>query len=334
MSPSSCSDSQDCEIQNAVSCNFPTSTSESSDTQALKAPASPSQHSQSLDCYNRDLPKPSARRSLRLKPNEPSSISKDNIKFCSIPEECSSALKQQNTSSYRNVMSPRNVHNIPSPGKSQNSPSYSNVMSPRNDVNVASPSGVQNSPTKKEHSITQKDQEKASSRKWSVGNSKPNSPSPAFSSQEKPQDDESPTASDGELSPINRIRKGFDLSLKFMPSEEDNEQCALNDKEKCETVPSPSNPSPSDENASLVAQRKVVNDQERNIDAFSCDRSNYELALRVSKPRKMCSRLPFFIPPRKMDVDSYIAYFKKCVSEKAAKLLEVSLFLLSSLTSA
>jgi hypothetical protein len=107
------------------------------------------------------------------------------------------------------------------------------------------------------------------------------------------------------------------------------------DVEKCvcvssalSNVPSPSSDSLSGItpicNSSKDVGRKGSQDQERNINPFDCDRSNYERSLKVRKVKRVCSRLPFYIPPCKMDIYSYITYFKKGIKEQAARLLEVS----------
>jgi hypothetical protein len=72
---------------------------------------------------------------------------------------------------------------------------------------------------------------------------------------------------------------------------------------------------------------KKMEDQERNIKAFNCDRSNYERTFKVRKVKRACSRLPFYIPPCKMDVHTYILYFKRCIKEQASRLIEVSCLL-------
>jgi hypothetical protein len=77
-------------------------------------------------------------------------------------------------------------------------------------------------------------------------------------------------------------------------------------------------------NSSGDVKKRVSEDQERNINPFDCDRSNYEWTLKVRKVKRTCSRQPFYIPPFKMDVDTYIAYFKRSISEQIARLIEVS----------
>jgi hypothetical protein len=81
-------------------------------------------------------------------------------------------------------------------------------------------------------------------------------------------------------------------------------------------------------NSSTDIEKSVSEDRERNINAFDCDRSNYERALKVRKVKRSCSRLPFYIPPRKMDIHTYITYFKRSIKEQAARLIEVSCFLM------
>jgi hypothetical protein len=71
-------------------------------------------------------------------------------------------------------------------------------------------------------------------------------------------------------------------------------------------------------------KKKESEDQERNINPFDCDRSNYEGTLKVCKEKRTCLRQPFYIPPFKMDVDTYISYFKRSISEQTARLIEVS----------
>jgi len=77
-------------------------------------------------------------------------------------------------------------------------------------------------------------------------------------------------------------------------------------------------------NSSGDVKKKESEDQERNINPFDCDRSNYEQTLKVHKVKRTCSRQPFYIPPYKMDVDTYISYFKRSVSEQISRLVEVS----------
>lgn len=77
-------------------------------------------------------------------------------------------------------------------------------------------------------------------------------------------------------------------------------------------------------NSSSDVKKKESEDQERNINPFDCDRSNYEQTLKVHKVKRTCSRQPFYIPPYKMDVDTYISYFKKRISEQISRLIEVS----------
>jgi len=77
-------------------------------------------------------------------------------------------------------------------------------------------------------------------------------------------------------------------------------------------------------NSSGDVKKKESEDQERNINPFDCDRSNYEQAMKVHKVKRTCSRQPFYIPPYKMDVDTYISYFKKSISEQISRLVEVS----------
>jgi hypothetical protein len=107
------------------------------------------------------------------------------------------------------------------------------------------------------------------------------------------------------------------------------------DVEKCvcvssavDNVLSPSSDSLSNITANCYSSRDVGSrgseDQERNINAFNCDRSNYERTLRVRKVKRACSRLPFYIPPYKMDIYTYITYFKRRIKEQAARLIEVS----------
>jgi hypothetical protein len=107
------------------------------------------------------------------------------------------------------------------------------------------------------------------------------------------------------------------------------------DVEKCacvssavDNVPSPSSDSlsniTSNYNSSRDAGRKGSEDRERNINPFDCDRSNYERTLRVRKVKRTCSRMPFYIPPYKMDIRTYITYFKRNINEQAARLIEVS----------
>lgn len=76
-------------------------------------------------------------------------------------------------------------------------------------------------------------------------------------------------------------------------------------------------------NSSRDVKKKDSEDQERNINPFDCDRSNYEWTLKVQKVKRTCSRQPFYIPPFKMDVDTYISYFKRSISEQTARLIEV-----------
>jgi hypothetical protein len=78
-------------------------------------------------------------------------------------------------------------------------------------------------------------------------------------------------------------------------------------------------------NSSREVGRKGSQDKERNINPFDCDRSNYERSLKVRKVKRACSRLPFYIPPYKMDIYTYITYFKRSIKEQAECLLEVSL---------
>ncbi|XP_069689184.1 uncharacterized protein [Periplaneta americana] len=136
-----------------------------------------------------------------------------------------------------------------------------------------------------------------------------------------------------------------------MKSEVDNENCseqsnisALDEEETVkmdkeisasvgpasDNVPSPlsdsllnESPPPSGVNNSHSDVKKIGEDKERNIDAFNCDRSNYERTLKVRKVKRTCSRQPFYIPPYKMNIHTYIAYFKRCVNEQAARLIEV-----------
>jgi len=77
-------------------------------------------------------------------------------------------------------------------------------------------------------------------------------------------------------------------------------------------------------NSSSDVKKKESEDQERNINPFDCDRSNYEQTLKVHKVKRTCSRQPFYIPPYKMDVDTYISYFKRRISEQISRLIEVS----------
>lgn len=77
-------------------------------------------------------------------------------------------------------------------------------------------------------------------------------------------------------------------------------------------------------NSSGDVKKKELEDQERNINPFDCDRSNYEQTLKVRKVKRTCSRQPFYIPPYKMDVDTYISYFKRSISEQISRLIEVS----------
>lgn len=76
-------------------------------------------------------------------------------------------------------------------------------------------------------------------------------------------------------------------------------------------------------NSSSDVKKKESEDQERNINPFDCDRSNYEQTLKVHKVKRTCSRQPFYIPPYKMDVDTYISYFKRRISEQISRLIEV-----------
>jgi len=77
-------------------------------------------------------------------------------------------------------------------------------------------------------------------------------------------------------------------------------------------------------NSSRDVKKKESEDQERNINPFDCDRSNYEQTLKVHKVKRTCSRQPFYIPPYKMDVDTYISYFKRSISEQISRLVAVS----------
>ncbi|KAJ9574739.1 hypothetical protein L9F63_008109, partial [Diploptera punctata] len=145
-------------------------------------------------------------------------------------------------------------------------------------------------------------------------NNRENSPKPDLSSTSLMdlQSVESPASSDNEIiSPVRRVHPDVNLPLTFPQS-----------KRKDESVPLPSDEPVSNDSKNSEDESKVNDDRERNIDAFNCERSNYELSLKVRKPRKMCSRLPFYIPSHKMDVHSFIAYFKKCVTERNAKILE------------
>jgi hypothetical protein len=91
-------------------------------------------------------------------------------------------------------------------------------------------------------------------------------------------------------------------------------------------------PSPSSDSLSNIAPncsnrddgRKGSEDRERNINPFDCDRSNYERTLKVRKVKRAYSRLPFYIPPFRMDIHTYITYFKRSINEQAARLIEVS----------
>jgi hypothetical protein len=80
-------------------------------------------------------------------------------------------------------------------------------------------------------------------------------------------------------------------------------------------------------NSSRNIKRNVSEDRERNINAFDCDRSNYERTMKVCKVKRACSRLPFYIPPRKMDIHTYITYFKRSIKEQVTCLIEVSCLL-------
>ncbi|KDR19243.1 hypothetical protein L798_06298 [Zootermopsis nevadensis] len=98
-----------------------------------------------------------------------------------------------------------------------------------------------------------------------------------------------------------------------------------------DNVPSSSSYSPSNEakskencNNSRDTKKKVSEDRERNINAFDCDRSNYGRTLKARKAKRARLRLPFYIPPRKMDIHTYITYFKTSIKEQAVRLIEVS----------
>jgi hypothetical protein len=80
-------------------------------------------------------------------------------------------------------------------------------------------------------------------------------------------------------------------------------------------------------NIVMDVKKKESEDQERNINPLDCDRSNYERTLKVRKAKGTCSRRPFYIAPFKMDVDTYITYFKRSISEQTARLIEVSCML-------
>jgi len=98
-----------------------------------------------------------------------------------------------------------------------------------------------------------------------------------------------------------------------------------------DNVPSPLSDAPLSDVTSVIncnssgdVKKKESEDQERNINPFDCDRSNYEQTLKVHKVKRTCSRQPFYIPPYKMDVDTYISYFKRSISEQISRLIEVS----------
>jgi hypothetical protein len=127
----------------------------------------------------------------------------------------------------------------------------------------------------------------------------------------------------------SEVNEESDFSaLKGERTEEmDVEECARVSS-AVDNVPSPSSDSLSNItpncNSSRDAGSKGSEDRERNINPFNCDRSNYERTLKVRKVKRACSRFPFYIPPYKMDIHTYITYFKRSINEQAARLIEVS----------
>ncbi|PNF41201.1 hypothetical protein B7P43_G01455 [Cryptotermes secundus] len=115
-------------------------------------------------------------------------------------------------------------------------------------------------------------------------------------------------------------------ALKERTEEMDVEKCARVSS-SVDNVPSPSSDSLSNItlncNSNREVERKGSEDRERNINPFNCDRSNYERTLKVRKVKRACSRFPFYIPPYKMDIHTYITYFKRSLNEQAARLIEV-----------
>lgn len=185
------------------------------------------------------------------------------------------------------------------------------------------------------------------------------------SSKQSDQDDpESPVSNIQESSLVSRIRHSLsmsnyqksDIAERISDRSEVSESCceeknfsALKEEQNenmCveksasvgsadDNVPSPLSDSLLHKPASVTScnnsrdtEEKVSEDRERNINPFDCDRNNYEWTLKVCKVKRACSRLPFYIPPYKMDVHTYITYFKSCINEQAARLIEVSCMLM------
>lgn len=133
----------------------------------------------------------------------------------------------------------------------------------------------------------------------------------------------------GDKSEVNEDcceRNDFSALKEEQTEEMDMEKCARVSS-TVDNVPSPSSDSlsniTSNCNSSRDVGRKGSEDRERNINPFDCDRSNYERTLKVRKVRRTCSRMPFYIPPYRMDIHTYITYFKRSINEQAARLIEV-----------
>jgi hypothetical protein len=130
-----------------------------------------------------------------------------------------------------------------------------------------------------------------------------------------------------EVSEDSCEKNGFSAFREEPVDEMDVEKCVCVSS-ALGNVPSPSSDSLSDITPNCKSGRDLVKkgsqDRERNINPFDCDRSNYERGLKVRKMKRACSRLPFYIPPYKMDIYTYLTYFKRGIKEQAARLLEVS----------